>query len=65
MVKYKKQEAINSKISAPKGSTEYLQSYNLAVTEVKKELTEEEEKEYLALAGEWNKARPPHEVQKM
>ena len=63
MVKYKKQAEINGKISAPTGSKDYLGSYNLAVTEVLNELSEEEKKEYLALAGEWSKVQPPQEVQ--
>jgi hypothetical protein len=63
VVKHKKQEEINSKIPAPTGSKDYLRSYNLAVTEVLNELSEEERKEYSALAMEWSNVRPPQEVQ--
>jgi hypothetical protein len=63
VVKFQKQAEINSKISAPGGSQEYLRNYNSAVTEVVNELTEEDRKDNLALAVEWNKARPPRDVQ--
>jgi hypothetical protein len=65
VVKYERKEDINNKISAEKGSKEYLRQYNSAVTSVVNSLTEEETDNYLALAEKWTEARPPQELQQM
>jgi hypothetical protein len=63
VVKRKKREEIVKETGAVAGSPDYLRRYAGAVKEVLSRLTDEEKRMYMGLAREWNKSRPPRDIQ--
>jgi len=58
-----KREEIDGIIGEDAGSPKYLRGYAKAVNEVLEELTDEETKEYMQKAKEWNESSPPVDIQ--
>lgn len=58
-----KRDEINKEIGVAAGSPEYLKGYAKGVNKVMGRLTDEQKREYMELAKEWNKSRPPMDIQ--
>ena len=63
VVKTMKRDEIDKEIGEVAGGPDYLRGYARGVNEVVGRLTDEEKRKYMVLAKEWNKARPPRDIQ--
>jgi hypothetical protein len=63
VVQVMKKAEINNEVGEAAGHPAYMRGYVRAVNEVISQLTDQEKREYTDMAKEWNKSRPPKEVQ--
>lgn len=63
VVEVKRKAEINIQVGEAPGEPAYMEGYVRGVNAVVGQLTDQEKREYEEMAKEWNKARPPTEVQ--
>lgn len=63
VVAQKKRSEIDQEIAEGAGKPDYMGGYQKGLNEVLSRMSEEEKREYKKLAEEWNKSRPPRDVQ--
>ena len=63
VVQVMKKVEINREVGETAGDPAYMKGYVIGVSEVVRQLTDQEKREYMEMAKEWNKSHPPREVQ--